>query len=376
MTLVRRRKRPDFAAEGLLKGLRGKRREARAELLKDLFDAGVPLEELRQAVAEDRLALLPVQLVLAEDSRYTVAEVAEKSGIEVELLIEQRRAAGLPVADPDERAYSKADLEAARRFGAAIEAGISREAMIEAARVFGRAASQAASATRNAGSEAFLRKGDTERDLGLRFAEAMRTLHPQTLRTLEYLYETHLREQIRSDVIALAALTAGRLAGTSEVTVCFADLVGFTRLGELLAPEDLGEVATRFSKLAEATVREPVSLVKMIGDAAMLVASKPEPVIETALDLVEAADAEGEDFPQLKAGVARGEAMSHFGDWYGAPVNLASRVTGIAYPGSVLATLEVQEAAPDYHWSSAGRRKLKGVGENIPLYRCRRPEST
>ena len=43
------------------------------------------------------------------------------------------------------------------------------------------------------------------------------------------------------------------------------------------------------------------------------------------------------------------------GDWYGRPVNLASRVTSIARPGSVLTTREVRDAVGDgYRWSPAG----------------------
>ena len=366
---------PDFAAEGLLKGTRGKRRAARVELLEDLYRGGVPLEELRQAVAEDRLALLPMELVLAQDGRYTIEEVATRADIDVEVLIEQRSATGLPEAPRDMKAYSKADVEAARRLGRALEAGLSPKAMVEAGRVFGRAASQAASAARLVGREAFLQPGDTERDLGLRFADAMRALHPQTVATLAYLYEAHLREQIRSDVIESAALAAGKIAGTSEVSVCFADLVGFTRLGEKLEAADLGEVATRFSVLADDAVAEPVKLVKMIGDAVMLVSRQPEPLLETALGLVEAADAEGEGFPQLRAGVAMGEALGRFGDWYGATVNLASRVTTVAEPASVLATSAVHEATRDsFAWSAAGRKRLKGIEQNVALYRCRRLE--
>jgi adenylate cyclase len=366
---------PDFAAEGLLKGTRGKRRAARLELLEDLYRGGVSLEELRQAVAEDRLALLPMELVLAQDGRYTIEEVAARADIDVDLLIEQRSATGLPEAPRDMKAYSKADVEAAQRLARAIEAGLSRKAMVEAGRVFGRAASQAAAAARLVGREAFLQPGDTERDLGLRFAEAMRALHPQTIATLAYLYESHLREQIRSDVIESAALAAGKIAGTSEVSVCFADLVGFTRLGEKLEAADLGEVATRFSVLAADAVTEPVKLVKMIGDAVMLVSPRPEPLLETALVLVEAADAEGQDFPQLRAGVAMGEALGRFGDWYGAPVNLASRVTAVATPASVLATQTVHDAAPEtFAWSRVGRKRLKGIEQGVALYRCRRRE--
>ena len=96
-------------------------------------------------------------------------------------------------------------------------------------------------------------------------------------------------------------------------------------------------------------------------------------MLELALDLVDAADAEGDDFPQLRVGMAAGPALSRAGDWYGRPVNLASRVTGIARPGSVLATREVRDAATDaYRWSSAGARSLKGVEGPVRLYRARR----
>jgi adenylate cyclase len=54
-------------------------------------------------------------------------------------------------------------------------------------------------------------------------------------------------------------------------------------------------------------------------------------------------------------------------------VNLASRITTIARPGSVLATRAVRDASGNgYRWSSAGARSLKGVDEPVRLYRVRR----
>ncbi len=56
-------------------------------------------------------------------------------------------------------------------------------------------------------------------------------------------------------------------------------------------------------------------------------------------------------------------------------MNLASRLTAIASPGSGLATREVRDAVrEDYQWSAAGRRKIKGVEGQLALYRARRPE--
>ena len=75
-------------------------------------------------------------------------------------------------------------------------------------------------------------------------------------------------------------------------------------------------------------------LVKTIGDAALIVGPDADPMLALALDLVDAADAEGEDFPQLRVGMAAGPALSRAGDWYGRPVNLASRVTAIARPAA------------------------------------------
>ncbi|MBV9004355.1 MAG: adenylate/guanylate cyclase domain-containing protein, partial [Solirubrobacterales bacterium] len=83
--------------------------------------------------------------------------------------------------------------------------------------------------------------------------------------------------------------------------------------------------------------------------------------------------AQAADLPSVRAGIARGPALVRAGDYFGRGVNLASRVTGIARPGSVLCTQDVRDAAgEEFEWSSAGRHRLKGIGESLPLYRARR----
>jgi adenylate cyclase len=119
-----------------------------------------------------------------------------------------------------------------------------------------------------------------------------------------------------------------------------------------------------------------VRLVKTIGDAAMLVANEPEPLINAMIELVGRADEARQGFPQLRAGVSYGPALGRAGDWYGRPVNVASRVTGVARPGSVLATAEAKDKAEDaFQWSFAGKRKLKNVTGEQPLFRARRRAS-
>ena len=164
-------------------------------------------------------------------------------------------------------------------------------------------------------------------------------LRPLLAPTLDHALNLHILEGLRTVAIGQAELAAGTTPGAQEITACFADLVGLhqARASELPA-EELGHVSGRLAALAREVVSSPVRLVKMIGDAAMLVSTRPEATMAAALELVEAAEGEGESFPALRAGVASGPALSRAGDWYGRPVNLASRLTAIARPGSVLAT--------------------------------------
>jgi adenylate cyclase len=142
------------------------------------------------------------------------------------------------------------------------------------------------------------------------------------------------------------------------------------------APEDLGLVAIRLADLARDVVASPVQFVKTIGDAVMLVCSDPLTLLVTVLDLVDAAAAE--DFPRLRVGLAFGNAVNRAGDWYGSPVNLASRVTGAAPAGTVRANESARKAIgdpPDIKWSSPEARHLKGIPGEVLLYGARRVPS-
>jgi adenylate cyclase len=371
----------DFEAEGLLEGAGDEAaRRARLELLEELTAAGLPLEELKLAVAENRLALVPVERVLVGDGeRRSAREIAEQAGLEYEFLTKIWRALGLAESEPDDRVYSDEDVEAGRRLARFRDAGMPEDAMLEITRVLGHGISRLAAAIRENFAQAFLRPGDTERDIGVRYAEATRELAPQLGPVLEHALRAHLREQVRQGVIEQAELETGRLAGATEITVCFADLAGFTRLGETVAPDELGAVAGRFGELAGEVASAPVRLVKMVGDGAMLVStgSAPDAVIEAGLGLIEAVDGEGEGFPQVRVGIAAGEALSRGGDWYGRPVNLASRLSALARRGSALTTEEVKEAAKDgWSWSEAGLFRVKGVKGRVRAHRVRRPRSS
>jgi adenylate cyclase len=365
----------DFEAEGLLDGLEGEARAARLALLERLDSEGVPREELRNAVAAGRLALLPVEHTIAGDgARYTAREIAARSGLDVELLRRFRAALGVPTPDPDERTATEADLEAALRTKAILDAGFPAEDLVRTARVIGMGMGRIAEANRELVVRNLTQPGDTERDVADRLALAAEQLLPLVGDTLAYAFQANLLEQVKRDVIAAADLESGEIGGAVELTICFADLVEFTRLGEEIAPEELGLVAGRLEEMATAVAEPPVRLVKTIGDAVMLVAPGARELTEAALALTAAAEAEGEEFPWLRAGLATGPTLPQSGDYYGRAVNLASRITGVARPGSVLLDGTTRDAVGEagFAYSFAGERRLKGIDARVKLFRIRR----
>lgn len=366
----------DFAAEGLLDDLEGEAREARRELLERLSGEGVSLEELREAVATGHLTVLPVERAIAGDGpRYSAREIAERSGLDLELALAFRAALGIPYGDDlDDQVGTEDDLDAARRMKAILDAGFPVEEMLRNARVIGMATARVAEANRELVVRTLTSPGDNERDLADRLVGTAKFLLPLGTESLAYAFQANLLELIKRDVIGAADLAAGDIGGVVERTVCFADLVEFTSLGEEIAPEELGAVVGHFEELATGIIAPPVRLVKTIGDAVMLVSAEAEPLVAQSLDLVAAAAAEGDQFPVLRAGIATGPTLPQAGDYYGRSVNLASRVTSIARPGSVLVDTATREAAGEagLTYSFAGERRLKGIDARQKLFRVRR----
>lgn len=366
-----------FEREGLLEGAEeADERAARVELLKRLEGDGVSLEKLRQAVQEDRLALMPVERALAGKVRYTIGELAEHSGLEQDFLREMRGALGLPRDVGDGPMADEDALEAAHTLRKFTEAGASNEDLLDAARVIGRSAAGAAAALRGLVGGQLIHAGDSEQELGLRYADAADTLLPLAGPLNQLVLRLHILEQVRSDGVTRAERASGVLADSRPLAVAFADLVGFTRLGERLSPSELGHVARRLEQMASEVTESPVRLVKALGDGVLLSSPDTPALFDSLFELVDKVDEQDDDFPQVTVGVTHGPVLSRSGDVYGKPVNLASRLAALARPGTIVTDGEGREAATGgaYRFSSFRPRRLKGLQDRITVHRVRRRE--
>jgi adenylate cyclase len=338
--------------EQWLEGLEGPAREERRQLLERLTADGFTADELRRAIAEDAV------------------DRQQRTGLPGQLLVRMRRLGGLPQPDLDERVFSEEDIGAARATKLFLDAGISEESINETTAVLGEGMARLAATITAAFLQTFLRAGDSEQEVAERFAVLAQELTPAFAPVLMAAFTAQLRASVARGVLGRAELSSGERAAEQTLAVCFVDMVGFTRLGGQLEVLELGTIAGRLARLARTVTAPPVRLIKTIGDAAMFVSPDPSALVDITLSLLQAAA--DEELPSLRAGIAHGSAVERAGDYYGNTVNLASRVTGIARPASVLCTREVRDAGPDrFEWSSAGRHRLKGVGRPVALYRAR-----
>ena len=335
-------------------------------VLNTLIEDGVSIDELRVASRDDRLAHLLLEHALSPKGRYGIDEISRKAGVTVEDTRRWFRAIGRGASE-DGTFYDDGDLDLARGLKQYRDLGLDESGIFAAARVLGRNLWTVADA-----ADALLQERlEATRDhpeVALRYAVEVRRIADFEAQILAHLIATTLRHQLRSDAVGIARDSNLQVRGAQEIGVCFADLVGFTLLGEQVAPADLGRVAERLDGLATDLALAPVRLVKTIGDAVMLVSPDPNALAYTALDLVQAARTEG--LPPLRAGIAWGTAVPSAGDWFGRPVNMASRVVAVAPSHEVVVTGEFyDELDTDEFWGEpAGSHRLKGIDAPQELF--------
>jgi adenylate cyclase len=362
----------DVEDVGLLDDVHGRARQERAELVRWLLGRGFNVDRIR---GEFSPMLLPAHRMIGDDGTLaSLREVSVSSGVSLELLQQLHSAAGLVrVEDPDARLLSRADAESVLAAARLVDIGLDAAQVALVVRLLMDGFTGAAVMMRHAALQASLHPGATELELAQAFEVLAHDAEPILAPMVDQLLRLALRHSFETEAINAFERAAGTLPGARDVAVAFADLVGFTRLGEQMSPEDLGLVALRLTDLARKVVASPVQFVKTIGDAVMLVCSDPLKLLVTVLDLVDAAAAG--DFPRLRVGLAFGPAVNRAGDWYGSPVNLASRVTSSAPAGTVRVTDPARKAIGDpagIEWSVAETRRLKGIRAAVVLHGARR----
>lgn len=191
-------------------------------------------------------------------------------------------------------------------------------------------------------------------------AQVMEELTPTVERLQQYVWRRHTL--LAASRLLLAADRGQPEASTgpddaaapdsseagAPLGVGFADIVGYTRTSRSLSRRELTRFVDYFEGRAlEIATSHGGRIIKTIGDEVLFVADTPVELARIGLALVEERQQEGpdgEEFPELRVGLAWGETVARLGDVLGPVVNIASRLTSTARAGSVLVDRALAES--------------------------------
>jgi adenylate cyclase len=294
--------------------------------------------------------------------------VSELAGVPIERCNELWTALGFADVDDDVRAFTDRDVWAVRTVTELGAAGwLPEEMQVSMARALGQSLSRLADW--QVAAMGSVLDPTVEPDRALQRAEE---LVPVVEDLIGYVWRRHL-----AAVAGRVLAASGEEFAAGTIAVGFADLVGFTSLTREIGEEELGALVERFEGLASDIVATGGGrVIKTIGDEVLFVADDVRTAAEIGLRLSE--EVPNESVPDLRVGMAYGTVLSRLGDVYGEPVNLASRLTSIARPGSVLVDREFADAVgddPDFHLRRVPPRPVRGYALLQPM-RLRRAHPT
>jgi adenylate cyclase len=269
---------------------------------------------------------------------YTRHQVADLAEVPIERCTELWRALGFADVDDDVKAFTDRDVWAVKTVARLGDAGfLPDEMQVSMARALGQSLSRLA--------DWQLAAIGSLLDPALASEQAMRRaeeLVPVVEELIGYVWRRHL-----AAVAGRVLASSGEEFAAGTIAVGFADLVGFTSLTREIGEAELGALVERFEGLASDIVASSGGrVIKNIGDEVLFVADDVRTAAEIGVRLAEEIP-EQESMPELRVGLAFGTVLSRLGDVYGEPVNLASRLTSIARPGSVLVDRGFADAIGD-----------------------------
>jgi len=314
------------------------------------------------------------RLLLDGPRRYTRLQVAELSGIPPERTQRLWRALGFPDAADDDPAFTDADIEALGVLSTLIDSGFvdpGTEASI--ARAMGQSLSRLADWQTDMLADSLARTAGPGRGAVSPedAVEAARALLPRLRQVQDYVWRRHLAAN------AGRLVTAVEQGDRRELTVGFADLVGYTSRSRGMGGRELGAMVEDFESIAaEVIARHHGRVVKTVGDGVLFTADAPADAAAIGLALPDAWTSP--ERPLLRVGAAFGAVLTRLGDIYSPVVNLASRLTSIARPGTFLVDRELAHRIRDlqeYRVRPLRRVSVRGYDHLQPwLVRRRRAD--
>ncbi len=345
--------------------------EDRLRLLEFLAERGAGEGELVDAAATDSLGALALELaVRGPNAGFGFDDAGRAAGLDEGSASAIWRALGF--ADPQGSAVrlNAAEAEALATLAAASRDLLGPDATIGVARVLGASAARLAEAIVDAMRVQFEMP---KRTAGVAYSEVVSQyseLAQGQLGALLSVFDAVFRRHMVVVASGSWSFDAEALASQRELVVGFVDIEGYTSLSRTLSTRELADLVEQFETIVTDTVsRHRARLIKLIGDAAMIVCEDAREGCRLALEIAAQFGA-GSLLPAVRVGLAAGPAIALRGDYFGDVVNLASRLAGIAEPSTVVVDDGVRRiAAEEFAFVQLPPIQLKGLSRSPVAHR-------
>ncbi len=304
-------------------------------------------------------------LLLGEAPTLTREDVADRTGVPVQVSLDIWSAMGFAEVPSGERAFTSRDVQALTTAASLLELGIiDTDTLLVMARAMGQEMSRLAEG-----------QVDVFRGMsgGMSIAEGLDVVAASAEDVLPKLDDLVLFVWRRQFAAAVQrSLAAVREGGLPVLAVGFLDLVGFTRSTRTWDAATLERTLEGFERDTALRVAAVGGrIVKTLGDGVLFTTDTVDAAVSVALDTVTAPTADP-DLPAVRGGIASGPVLLRLGDVFGEPVNLASRLSDQARPGSVLLDRTAEaHLGPGFTAKPLSRRAVRGY-RNLTPYLVRR----
>jgi class 3 adenylate cyclase/YHS domain-containing protein len=155
-----------------------------------------------------------------------------------------------------------------------------------------------------------------------------------------------------------------------DIAILMADLSGYTALTETHGPSGAADMVEKYISIVRDCLVGDSHLHGVVGDEVIVISSSPDHLMYTALLLIQNTHKE-ERFLQVHAGLHFGKILKRNNNYFGSTINLASRITNQAAPGTFLCSREYVSALSQpsvFTFESKGKHSFKNISEENEVF--------
>lgn len=275
-------------------------------------------------------------LLLGQEPSLTRSEVVAQSGADDATAVTLWRLLGFPKVADDAVAFTPMDVEALRQSNELMKLGVvSIDSQAALVRTLARSFARLAEWQSRLLAEVRAQHEPTDAE----HLALVRAVLPKIEAFQDYVWRRHLASATASLMTSEANAASGEL-----MAIGFVDIVSYTSQSKKLDQRELIDWIEDFEGVVtEAVLDHGGQVIKTIGDEAMFVTGDVREIAEIALVLTARGQDANDEFPAVRAGIAYGNVVPRLGDVFGPTVNIASRLTSVARPGTVVADRGVHD---------------------------------